>query len=100
MYNFDLLPNDDVSEDWEEGEHRWERRGSIYDQERYMIDFETICEISNSSSPFVSVCNYNYFMPSVYELCRELVYVTLNSSGLRKEEVADHGDVVRHLDRG
>jgi hypothetical protein len=65
-----------------------------------MIDFETVREISDSGSSFVSVCNYNYFMPSVYELCRELVNVTLNSSWLRKEEVANHGDVVRHLDRG
>jgi len=99
MYNLDLLPDDYVSEDWKEGEHCREGRGSIYDQKRYVINLETVCKISNTSPSFVRVCYYDHFMPSVYEFCRELVYMTLDSAWLRKEEVTDHSNVVGHLDR-
>ncbi len=64
-----------------------------------MIDFETVREIPHSGSSFISVCDDNHFMSSVYKLRRQLVYVTFHPSRLREEEVADHCDVVRHLGR-
>jgi hypothetical protein len=61
-----------------------------------MIDFESVGEISYACSALVCVC-YNYdFMSSIDEFGRELVDVAFYSSGLGKEEIADHCDIVRH----
>jgi hypothetical protein len=43
--------------------------------------------------------NDDYLMAAIDELGGELVDVAFNAAGLGKEEVADHGDVVRHLER-
>lgn len=97
MNNFNLFPNDNVSKDWEEGEDRGECRGAVDDQEWDMVDFEAIREVSYASSSFVRVGNDNDLVSSIDELCGELVDVALDSSWLWEEEVADHGNVVRHI---
>ena len=63
-----------------------------------MIDFNTIREISDSSSTLVGVCNNNYLVTTVNELRRELVDMAFDTSWLGKEEVADHRNIVRHLE--
>jgi hypothetical protein len=99
MYNLNLLSDHYISKSWKEREHSWKGRGSIDDQKWYVIDLEAIREISDACPSFVRMRYNNHFMPSVYELRRELVYVALDSSWLRKEKVADHSNVVRHLDQ-
>ena len=46
------------------------------------------------------MCDDHDLVAAVDQLRRQLVDVTFDSSRLREEEVADHGDIVRHLDEG
>jgi hypothetical protein len=96
MYNLDLFSNDDVAKDGEEGEDGRKGGFAVDDEKRDMVDFEAIREIAHASSPFVCVRYDDDFVSSVDELGGELVDVTLDSSGLGEEEVADHGDIIWH----
>jgi hypothetical protein len=96
MHNLNLLSNDNIPEDGEEREDGWEGRCSIDDEKWNVVDFEAIRQISHSSPPIVGVSDDYDFVPSINELRRQLVDVRFDSSGLGKEEVADHGNVVRH----
>jgi hypothetical protein len=99
MYDFNLLSNDDVAKDWEEGEDS-RKGGCAVDYEEWnMIDLEAISKISDSSSSFVCVGYNNDLVSPVDELARELVDVTFDTAGLREKEIADHCDIVRHDDR-
>lgn len=93
-----LFAYDDVAEYWEEREDRRKGTGSEHDEEWDMVNFEAICEISDASSVFIRVCDYYNFVSSVDQLCRELVDVAFDSPGLWKEEVADHSNVIWHLE--
>ena len=44
------------------------------------------------------MCDYDDFMAAIDELGRELIDMAFNATGLGKKEVADHGDVVRHVE--
>jgi hypothetical protein len=99
MYNGDLLAYEDVSEDWEAGEDCRKCCGAIDDEEWDMIDFEAIREIPYTGSPLICVCYNDDFVSTINEFGGELVDVTFDSSGLGKEEVADHCDIVRHFIR-
>lgn len=97
MYNLDLLSNDDIPEDGEEREDGGKGGCAVNDEKRDMVDLEAIREISHAGSPIICM-RYNYdFVSSVDELGRELVDVAFYSTGLGKEEIADHCDIVRHL---
>lgn len=96
VYNFNLLSNDDIPKNWEEGENCRESRGAVNDEEGNVVNFEAICQVSHTSPALVRVGYYYYFMTPVNKLRRELVNVTFNSSWLGKEVVADHGNIVRH----
>ena len=98
MYNFDLLSDYDVAKDGKEREDSWQSRLSIDDEERNMINFESVCEVPDTSSTFVCMGYDNYFMAAIDEFSRQLIDMGFYSSWLWKEEVADHGNVVRHLD--
>ena len=63
-----------------------------------MVDLETICKISNTSSPFVRMGDDDDLVATIDELGRELVDVAFNAAGLGEKEVADHGNVVRHIE--
>jgi hypothetical protein len=97
MNYFNPLPKYDVPKYWEEGEDRWHRRLSVDDEKRYMVDLEAIGEVVHSCTAFVGMSDYDDLVAAVDELRGELVDVAFNSSGLRKEEVTYHGDVVRHV---
>ena len=97
MNYFNLLPDYDVPKYWKEGKDRWHRRLSVDDEKRYMVDFEAIGKVVDSCTAFVGMSDYNDLVAAVDELRGELVDVAFNSSWLRKEEVTDHGDVVRHI---
>lgn len=95
--DFDLLPDDNVAEYWEEREDCRERRLAIDDEEGNMIDLQPISQVSDASSASVGVGNDDDFVATVDQLGTQLVDVALHSARLRKEEVADHRNVVRHL---
>ena len=96
MYNRDLFSNKDVSEDWKAGENGWEGSCAVDDKKWDVVDFEAICEVSYAGSTLICVRYYYDFMASVDKLGGELVDVAFDSSRLGKEEIADHGDIVRH----
>lgn len=97
MHDLNLLSQNDISENREEGKDSRESSFPVDDKERHMIDLEAVCEIPNTSSPFISVGDDDDFVATVDELGRELVDVAFNAAGLGEEEVTDHGYVVRHL---
>jgi hypothetical protein len=96
MYNVNLLSNNNIPEDREEGEDSREGRCSIDDEKGDVVDFEAIRKISHSSPPVIRVGNYYDLVPSIDELRGQLVDVGFDSSRLGKEEVADHRNVIRH----
>ena len=98
MHDLNLLSEDDIPEYWEEGEDGRKSRFSIDDKKRYMVDLETIRKVPNASSPFIRVSDDDDFMTTVDELSRELVDVAFNAAGLGEKEIADHRDVVWHLE--
>ena len=67
-------------------------------EERNMIHLQPVGEIPHAATAFVSMCDDDHFMASIYELAGDLIYVTFDSSRLWEEEVADHSDIVRHVD--
>lgn len=75
MHNLNLLSQHNIPKYREETEHSWERRSSVYHQERDMVDLQAVCEVSDAGSPFVCVGYDNDFVPTVYEFCGELVDV-------------------------
>lgn len=98
MDNLNLFANDDVPEYWKEGEDSRERRLAVDDEEGNVVDFEAIGEISDPRAASVGMGDDHDLVTAVDEFARQLVYVTLHSAGLREEEVAEHGNVVGHLD--
>jgi len=99
MYNLDLLSNDDIAEDWEEGEHSWKGRCAVDDEKGDVVDFEAVGKIPHSRAPLVGVRYNDDFVSSIDELGGKLVDMTFDSARLREEEIADHGDIVWHSDR-
>lgn len=97
MDNLNLFPNNDVAEDGEEREDSRHGRLSIDDQERHMVDFQPVGQIVHPSPAIVCMSYDNNLVPSIDQLGGKLVYMAFHSPRLRKEEVADHGDVVRHF---
>jgi len=65
MDDFNLLSNDNVAEYGKEREDRWEGSFPVNDEEGDMVDFQPIGKVSYTSSSFVGVGDYYYFMPSV-----------------------------------
>jgi hypothetical protein len=97
MYDFDLLSNNNIPKDWEEGEEGWKGSCAVDDEKWYVVDLETVREISHTGSSFIGV-SYNYdFVSSIDKLGGELVDVTLYTTWLRKEKIANHCDIVGHL---
>lgn len=100
MNNFNLLTNENVSQNREEGKHRGECSLAVDDKKRHMVYFKSIGEISHALSVVVRVCNDDDLVAAVNELAGELVDVRFDASWLREEEVAKHSDIVpptRHV---
>lgn len=93
--NVDLFPYDNIPKDGKEGEDGRESGRAIDDPKRHVVDLETIGEIPNALAVVVGVGYDHNLVASVDEPLGQLVYVTFDSTWLGKEEVADHGDVIR-----
>lgn len=98
MHDLYLLPDDNIPEHWEEGKDRGEAGGAIDDQERNVVDFEAIGEVPHTRSPFICMRYNYYFVPPIDKLASQLVDMTLDASRLRKEPIADQGDIVGHVE--
>lgn len=96
MDDFDLFSDDYIAKDWEEGEHSRKSCLSIDHPKWDMIDFETVCQVMYTSPAFVGMRDNDDLVASVNQFRGQLINVTFHASGLWKEEVADHGNVVRH----
>ena len=94
--DLDLLTDDDVAEDGEEGEDGRKGGLAVDDKEGHVVDLEAIGQVADASATLVLMGDDDDLVATVNELLRQLVDVTLDTSGLGEEEVADHGDVVRH----
>lgn len=94
--NVDALADDYVAEDGEEGEDGGEGRLAVHDKEGHVVDLEPIGQVAHSAAAVVLMRDDDDLVPAVNELLRQLVDVTLDAARLREEEVADHGNVVRH----
>lgn len=99
MNNLNLLPQDYVAKDGEKGKDGWECRFSIDDEERYVINFEPIGQVPYSCSPFVRMSDDDDLVTSIDQLGGKLIDVRFDAAWLREEEVADHGNIVRHFRR-
>jgi len=97
MHNFNLFPNDDVSEDGEEREDGGHSRLSVYNKKGDVVNLEPISEIADASAAFVCMGDDDDFMAAVDEFGGELIDVAFHAAGLGEKEVADHRDVVWHL---
>jgi len=65
--NFNLLSNDDISKDGEEGENSGKSGLSVDNEEGDMVDFKAVGEIANSGSAFVSVGDDDNFVATIDE---------------------------------
>lgn len=95
MHNLNLFSYNNVAKYWEEGEDGGKSRCTIDDEERNMVDLEPVREVSDSSSSFVCMSDYNDLVPSIDEFGGELVDVAFDAAGLGEEEVADHRNIIR-----
>ena len=63
--DLNLFANDDIPEYGEEGEHRGHSRLAIYDEERHMVNLETVGKIPNPRATFICVRDDYNFMATV-----------------------------------
>jgi hypothetical protein len=97
MNDLDLFPYYNIAKDREERENRRKGGLSIDDQKWDMVDFQSVRQVMDTCPAFVGMRDNDDLVPSINQFCGQLIDVTFHASGLRKEEVADHGNVVRHL---
>jgi hypothetical protein len=67
MNNVDVLSNNNISEYGEEREDGRKCRFTVDDEERDVVDLESIGKVTNSSPPFVCMRNDNYFVSPIDE---------------------------------
>ena len=60
-----LLADYDIAKDWEEGKDRWKGGLPVDDKERHMVDFKAVGEISDSSTAFICMSDYDDLVSSV-----------------------------------
>ena len=68
MYNLDSLPDYNVAKDWEERKDGGKGSLAVYDEERDMVDLETICKIPYTRPPFIHMCDDYDLVSSINEL--------------------------------
>jgi hypothetical protein len=67
VYDLDALANDDVAEDGEEGEDGRKGGLAVYNEKRYVVDFEAIGEVPHARPASVSVGDDDDFVAAVNE---------------------------------
>ena len=67
VHNLDPFAYDNVAEYWEEGEDGGEGSLAVDDEEGYVVDLQTVGEISHSCSAGICVCDDYHFVASIDE---------------------------------
>lgn len=93
--NLYALPDTDISEDGKEGKDSGKSGGTVDDKEGDVVDFDAVGKVSDTFAIVVGVGDDDDLVTAIDEFRGNLVYVGFYTTWLRKEEVADHGDVVR-----
>lgn len=65
--NLNAFSNDDIAEDWKEGEDGREGGLAVNDEEGNVVDLQSVCEISDSSAAFVGMGDDDNFVASINE---------------------------------
>ena len=73
VYYLNLLPNHYIAKDWEEREDCGKGSLSIDDKEGHMVDFQAICQVADTCSSFVSVCDDDDFVATIDQFLSSLV---------------------------
>lgn len=68
MNDLDALPYADVAEDREERKDGREGRLAVHNQKGDVVDLEAICEVADTLSIIVGMCDYNDLVAAVDEL--------------------------------
>ena len=92
--DIDSFPQHNVPENGKETKHGRKGGAAVDDQERHVVDFQSVGQVAHASPPLVGVGDDDYFVAAVDEFGGQLVDVRFDAAGLREEEVADHGDAV------
>lgn len=95
MDNLNLLADANVAKDGEERKDGGEGRLAVDAEKRDVVDLEAVGEVAHAFAVVGRVRDDDDLVPAVNQLAGDLVDVRLDAAGLREEEVADHGDVVR-----
>jgi hypothetical protein len=80
MNDFNLLANDDVSEDRKGGEDSWERGLAVNGPEWDVVDFEPVGQVADAGTALVCVRDDNDFVAPVDEFLN-----IVDKDGLRRE---------------
>lgn len=72
MYDLYALSDDNVSEDWKEGEDGRKGGFAVDDEEGYMINLQTVGEISDSCATLVGMGDDYDFVSAVYEFLQSV----------------------------
>ena len=67
MHDFNLLPDDNVPEDREEGKHGGEGSFSVYYKKGNVINFQTVSEIPNPCASLVCMRDNDHFVTTIDE---------------------------------
>jgi hypothetical protein len=70
MHYLDSLAYYDVAKDGKEGEDGWEGRFAVHNEERYVVDFEAIGQVSHTCSASVRVSDDNHLVAAIDEFLR------------------------------
>lgn len=65
VYNLDPFPNDDVAKDWKERKDGRKGGFAVNDEERDIVDFEPVCQVSYACSTGVGMSNDDHLVASV-----------------------------------
>jgi hypothetical protein len=76
VHYLDLLSNHYIAEDRKEREDCRKGGLSIDDQKGHMVDFKAICQVSNTCSSFVCVCDDNDFVATINQFLCLSVWLT------------------------
>jgi hypothetical protein len=80
VYNLNLLAYDDVSEYGKKGKDGRECRLAVDDEKGYMVDLETVCQVSYTGSTLIGVRDDDHFVAAVDEFRGELVDMRFHSA--------------------
>ena len=57
---------------------------------RQIINFKTVCHVTNAFSVFIKMSDYNYFVSELEQALRQLKYMRLYAAHVRIEKIRDH----------